>query len=448
MQAVVFHGVGDIRLEDVPEPQLQGELDAVVRITASAICGTDLHLVRGTAGTMRAGTILGHEGVGLIEQRGKGVRNLLEGDRVVICSTIACGSCVYCRAGYQSQCDEANPLGPRAGTAFFGGPENTGSFDGLQAEKARVPFAHVTCVKLPDEVSDEQAILPTGYFGAKLAEVTAGDVVLVFGCGPVGQFAIRSAFLLGAGRVIAVDNVVSRLAQAKALGAEVINFDQEDPVTAILELTHGIGADRAIDAVGVDANCPRSAQARIQGGRATSENWRPGNAPAQALEWAVQGLAKAGTLGVIGVYPPSAHDFPIGEAMNKNLTLKMGNCNHRRYVPELIEMVQTHRIDPKSVLTQHEPFSSAIAAYEAFDRREPGWTKVELRPTQSLPSMAVAGREEGVFNSGAPLHGASEPGEREESVADELSQVAGQLGNKVKRVVKKHVLHNDDNQKH
>lgn len=409
MQAVVFHGVGDIRLDDVPEPQLQDDLDALVRITTSAICGTDLHFVRGTVPGMKSGTILGHEGVGLIEQAGRGIRNLREGDRVVICSTIGCGSCVYCRAGYYSQCDEANPGGSSAGTAFFGGPQASGAFDGLQAEVARVPFANITCVKLPDQVTNDQAILlsdifPTGYFGAKLAEVKPGDVVVVFGCGPVGLFAIKSCFLLGAGRVFAVDDIPTRLMQAQVLGAETINFDQEDPVRAVLDLTHGVGADRAIDAVGVDANCRHRASSKgaseaARGGTPRSDNWHPGDAPSQALFWAVKCLAKAGSLGIIGVYPPSVTEFPIGEAMNKNLTLNMGNCNHRRYVPELIEMVRTNRVNPAAVITQHEPLHSAIEAYEAFDRRMPGWIKVELRPTQESPSVATREREEALYAS-------------------------------------------------
>src|SRR5690606_31494492 len=234
MKAVVFHDIGDIRLDDVPEPKIQQDNDAVVRITASAICGTELHMIRGTLPGMQPGTVLGHEGVGVIEELGPNVRNLRVGDRVVIPSTIACGACSYCRDGYYAQCDTANPNGPQAGTAFFGGPQMTGPFNGLQAEYARVPYANVGLIKLPDEVSDEQAILisdifPTGYFGAELAEIKNGDTVAVFGCGPVGQFAIASAKLKGAGRVLAVDSIVSRLEMARDQGAEVINFDEEDP---------------------------------------------------------------------------------------------------------------------------------------------------------------------------------------------------------------------------
>lgn len=409
MKAIVFHGVGDIRLDDVAEPKIREETDAIVRLTASAICGTDLHMIRGTMSGMKPGTILGHEGVGIVEKVGQNVRNLRPGDRVVIPSTIACGYCSYCRAGYFSQCDHANPNGPLAGTAFFGGPAESGPFDGLQAEKARVPFANVGPVKLPDEVTDDQAILlsdifPTGYFGAVMAEVKRGDTVAVFGCGPVGMFAIRSAFHLGAGRVIAIDSIPTRLEAAQRLGAEAVDFDSENPVEAIRDLTGGIGVDRAIDAVGVDANCPhhgpgakaakkeRKHFERELGEIAKEthphgENWHPGDAPSQALSWAVESLAKAGSLGIIGVYPKLSRTFPIGEAMNKNLTIKMGNCNHRRYIPMLLELVRSGTIDPSTVLSQHGAMGSAIEAYEAFDRREPGWFKVKLEPT-AMPRAA------------------------------------------------------------
>src|SRR5438067_416593 len=216
MKAVVFHGLGDIRVDDVPEPTIEAPTDAVIRITTSAICGTDLHFVRGSFSGMEPGTILGHEGVGIVEQIGDHVRNFAPGDRVVVCSTIACGSCSYCRSGYFAQCDNANPHGKRAGTAFFGGPGPTGPWNGLQAEKARIPYAHTTLVKLPDAVTDDQAILtsdifPTGWFGAEMAEIEDGHTVAVFGCGPVGQFAIASARLMGAGRILAVDHHPDRL---------------------------------------------------------------------------------------------------------------------------------------------------------------------------------------------------------------------------------------------
>jgi threonine dehydrogenase-like Zn-dependent dehydrogenase len=404
MKAVVFHGIGDIRLDDVEEPAIEKPTDAIVRLSASAICGTDLHMIRGTMPGMRPGTILGHEGVGYVEALGDDVRNFKVGDRVVVCSTIACGNCVYCRAGYYAQCNDANPNGAQAGTAFFGGPAMSGPFNGMQAEKVRVPFAHVGMVRVPEGVTDEQAILvsdifPTGYMGAELAEIKPGDTVAVFGCGPVGLFAIVSAKLLGAGRVFAIDCHEDRLDLARTQGAEVINFDQESPVETLMRLTNGIGVDRAIDAVGVDsmhahhgpahkaakaehAEFKREVKEAAPKTNPDGDNWVPGDAPAQALLWAVEGLAKAGTLSIIGVYPQQMKTFPIGMAMNKNLTLKMGNCNHRKYIPKLLELVRTGVVDPTTILSHVEPMGSAIDAYRNFDLRKPGWVKVELEPAQ------------------------------------------------------------------
>ncbi len=251
MKAVVFHGLGDIRLDNVKEPKIKNDGDAIVRLTASAICGTDLHMVRGTMPGMKAGTILGHEGIGIVEEVGKEVTSFKPGDRVVIPSTINCGHCSYCNAGYTSQCDNANPNGPQAGTAFFGGPATTGPLDGLQAEFARVPLANASLVKLPEEIMDNQAILlsdifPTGYFGADMAEIKPGDTVAVFGCGPVGLFTMASAKLMGAGRVFAVDHLPDRLAKAKELGAEPVNFDEVSPTLFFKEKTQGIGVLRRL----------------------------------------------------------------------------------------------------------------------------------------------------------------------------------------------------------
>jgi threonine dehydrogenase-like Zn-dependent dehydrogenase len=379
MKAVVFHGVGDIRLDDVPEPTLQAPTDAIVRITASAICGTDLHFIRGSAPDMQSGTILGHEGIGIIEALGPDVRNLDVGDRVLIPSTIACGNCTYCRAGYYSQCDEANPNGKKAGTSFFGGPKATGPFNGLQAEKARIPFAHVGLIKLPQAITDDQAIamsdiFPTAWFGAEMAEIKDGDTVAVFGCGPVGLFAIISARLMGAGRVFAIDGLNDRLTRARHLGAECINFEEEDPVAALARLTDDIGVDSAIDAVGIDANHGHGGHPH---GR---EQWQPGDAPSQALKWAVEGLAKAGILSIIGVYPMGFDSFPIGAAMNKNIRVNTGNCHHRKYIPKLIELTLAGKVDPAKVLTQCEPLTDAISAFAAFDLHESGWIKVKLEP--------------------------------------------------------------------
>jgi threonine dehydrogenase-like Zn-dependent dehydrogenase len=310
----------------------------------------------------------------------------------LIPSTIACGTCSYCRAGYYAQCDNANPNGP--GTAFFGGPEDAGGFDGLQAEMARIPYANVGMVKLPDEVTDDQAILisdifPTGYQAADIAEIREGDVVCVFGCGPVGQFAIWSAKHLGAGRVIAVDSVPDRLDAARRQGAEVVNFEDEDPVELIKEMTRGTGVDRVIDAVGVDAIRPPEADderfeeaiEQLVPERAEGPHWQPGSGPTQALEWAVEVVAKAGTICLIGVYPPSVKSFPIGESMMKNLTLTMGNCNHRKYIPHLVELTRAGVVDPSVLITQIADTHGVIEAYEQFDQRRPGWLKVALDPT-------------------------------------------------------------------
>lgn len=399
MRAVVFRSVGDIGVENVPEPRIEQPTDAIVRITTTAICGTDLHMVRGTLPGMKPGTVLGHEAVGVVEEVGRDVRNLRPGDRVVVPSTIGCGSCSYCRSGYYAQCDNANPHGPAAGTAFFGGPESTGPFDGLQAEYARIPFAATGLVRLPEGMGEEDAILlsdifPTSWFGAELAEIGEGNTVAVFGAGIVGQLAMASARLHGCGRLFAVDNKRTRLDQAVLQGAEPVDFGSEDPVEALKRLTGGIGVDRVIDCVGVDAERPLSGPAAPgadEAGRQEAERaalgpdvrtegvrFVAGNAPSQALDWAVRAAAKAGTVAVIGVYPPSAHSFPIGEAMNKNLTLNMGNCNHRRYLPKLIDIVASGQMRLAPNLSHHLRFGDVLQAYEAFDQRDEGWVKVAL----------------------------------------------------------------------
>lgn len=411
MKALVWHGVGDIRLDEVDDPTIQNPNDAIVEITTSAICGTDLHFVRGTMSGMSEGRILGHEAVGIVRETGPGVRNLVEGQRVVIPSTVGCGSCSYCRSGYYSQCDVANPNGKTAGTTFFGGPDAAGGLDGLQAQYARVPFANVGLVGIPDSVTDEQAIMtsdifPTAWFGAKLAEISDGNVVAVFGAGPVGLFSIVSAFRQGAGRVIVVDGHPSRLAEARRLGAETVDFNAEDPVEVLLDMTGGAGPDRVIDAVGIDAETPTagpatpSADDRDEFADEVAENapetnqqgdlWKPGDGPTQAARWYVEAIAKAGTIGMIGVYPPTAQHFPIGAAMNKNLVLKMGNAEHRRYIPHLLDLIASGVVDPSRVLTHETGVSTgAVEAYEHFDRREAGWIKTILDPASSSDSIVA-----------------------------------------------------------
>ena len=398
MKAVIWHGIGDIRLEDVPEPKIQSSTDAIVKITTSAICGTDLHLIRGTMPGMKQGTIIGHEAVGEVVEVGTGVRNFSPGDRVVVPSTISCGSCSYCRAGYQAQCDNANPGGRLAGTAFFGGPEAAGAFDGLQAEYARIPYANTSLVPVPPGVTDAQAsmvsdIFPTAWFGAKLAEIRTGDTVAVFGAGPVGQLAILSAYLQGAGRVIAVDHNTDRLAVAQTQHAEIVNFDTESPVEAVRSLTGGIGVDRVIDAVGVDAERPdtgvpaeQAKQFHAERQQAAPETnvqddqWVPGDAPSQVSRWAADAVAKAGSIAIIGVYPQTIGSYPIGVVMNKNLTVKAGNCHHRHYMPHLLRLIANGTVDPALLLTETEPMTDVMAAYRQFDQRDPGWVKVALNP--------------------------------------------------------------------
>ncbi|NUS14685.1 MAG: alcohol dehydrogenase catalytic domain-containing protein [Streptomyces sp.] len=400
MKAVVWHAIGDIRLDDVPEPGIQDPYDAVVRVTASAICGTDLHFVRGTMPGMAEGRILGHEAVGVVEETGPGVRNLRPGDRVVVPSTVGCGSCAYCRAGHYAQCDRANPGGPLAGTVFFGGPEAAGGLDGLQAEYARVPYAHAGLVPLPDTVDDAQAVLlsdiyPTAWFGVELAGVGTGDTVAILGGGPVGQAAVACARLRGAGRIILVDGVADRLDLAARQHAEVVDFNAEDPVEAVRDLTGGTGADRVVDAVGVDAQRPvrgpaaeqvderaaqdeREREQAAPGVHPDGDTWVPGDAPSQAARWAVRAAAKAGTVGTVGVYPPQFGGYPFGEAFMKNLTLRSGNCDHRAYLPHLVSLVATGALDPTPLATRWPDVEDVIEAYGSFDRREQGWTKVAL----------------------------------------------------------------------
>ncbi len=403
MKAVVFHGIGNISVDDVPEPTIQDPKDAIIRVTASAICGTDLHMVRGTEAQMEPGTILGHEAVGVVEQIGADVKNIKVGDRVVVTSSITCGYCENCKEERYDLCLNANPNGPRGVSAFFGGPKPSGPFNGLQAEKARIPFADNVLVKLFDSITDDQAILlsdifPTAYYGADLAQIKSGNTVAVFGCGPVGLFAILSAQLMGAGRIFAVDAIPSRLELAAKLGAEAINYDKDDPVSTIKNLTGKIGVDRVIDAVGVDANRPhggiiQQAKALLQAKTTSQEkqqvepetnpqgdNFHPGDAPSQALQWEAEVVAKGGTIALIGVYPDTVEVFPIGIVMNKNVTLTMGHCPHRKYIPTLMSLVSTGMVNPTQILTQRATLTSALDAYKAFDEREDGWVKVELVP--------------------------------------------------------------------
>jgi threonine dehydrogenase-like Zn-dependent dehydrogenase len=389
MKALVYDGPGKIEFREHPTPKLQADTDIVMRISRSTICGTDAHIIKGGVPTVKPGTVLGHEATGVVTEVGSAVQNVAPGDRILAVCVSACGYCRFCTSRLYGQC-------------LHGGWALGNTIDGVQAEYARIPYAHTNMVPIPPGVSDEQAlmvsdILPTAWFGARLAEVGSGDVVLVLGAGPVGQLAVLSARMQGAGRVLIVDGNADRLETARLQNAETIDFNAEDPVKIVAELTGGIGPDRVIDAVGVDAQHAHAGPAGRKAAKQEVENrqeqkalapeinpqgedWHPGDAPSQALRWAVECLAKAGTLSIIGVYPQTAKSFPIGEAMNKNLTIKMGNCNHRKYIPMLVDMVRSGEVEPAEILTQHEPLGSAIDAYKAFDERRPGWLKVKLEP--------------------------------------------------------------------
>jgi len=402
MKALIFKGPGSIALETVDDPHIQNETDVIVQLTTSAICGTDLHIIRGTIPGVLPGTILGHEGVGIIESLGSRVQNFAIGDRVIIPSTVGCGVCDYCKQEIYAQCDVSNSKGADAGTVFFGGPVTADSLAGMQAEKVRVPYADANLIKIPDGVTDQQAILlsdilPTAYMAVELADISEHDSVAVFGCGPVGQLVIACLKQRGVEKIFAIDAVPSRLHMAQKQGAQIINFDIQDPVKTLKNMTDDKGPTKIIDAVGIDAEQPKesfigffknfnkrrmfkkevSAVAPIT--NIFGKNWIPGNGPSQVLQWAVEAVAKAGTISIIGVYTELLNTFPIGKAMGKNLTLRMGNCNHHKYIPYLLKLVQEGAFDLVPFITQTISLSTIVDAYKHFDRRDEGWLKVVIR---------------------------------------------------------------------
>jgi threonine dehydrogenase-like Zn-dependent dehydrogenase len=397
MKALVFKGVGTIALEEVKDPKIKEPTDAIIALTRSAICGTDLHMIRGTLPGMKKNTILGHEGVGVVEKVGKLVKDFRVGDRVIIGSTIACGHCEYCNREFYSQCDKANPNGPHAGAAFYGGPKLSGPFDGMQAEKVRVPFADISLIAIPDDVTDEQVILlsdilPTSYMAVEMADVKPSDTVAVFGCGIVGQLAIFCLKQMGVHKIIAIDRIQSRLERAKKQGISSINFDEKDPVEELKKMTQGKGPEKIIDAVGIDAEQPESADKNSSLHKEFKKelkkiapkvnphdgNWVPGSGPSQVLQWAVPAVAKNGIISIIGVYSDLLKTFPIGEAMGKNLTVRMGDCNHRRYIPKLLKWVQDKTFDSRDFISHTLPLSDIVRAYKHFDKRDDGWLKAML----------------------------------------------------------------------
>lgn len=400
MKASVYHGPMDVRIDDKPRPILQHAEDIVLRVTSTAICGSDLHLYHGTVPGMQPGQTLGHEFMGVIEEAGPQVTEVRVGDKVVVPFNIACGQCHWCQNNYWSQCDRANPKADMGGT--FGYSQLTGGYDGGQADYVRVPFANtLTSQKVPDSiVSDEQVlflsdILPTGYFASDMANVQPGDDVVVFGAGPVGYFAVLSSFLRGAARVFSVDHWPIRLSKTKDLGAEIINFDTEDPIQYIKKETQGKGAI-CIDAVGYEAVGHMEGNVCIKDGEnlkihGTDTNnkghdhskvnlpaYQPAN-PMQVITWMSQIAKKYTTISIPGVYGTAYDQFPLGPLFNRNISIHMGQCPVKKYSDKLFHLIETKRIDPTKIISHMMRLDEAPKGYENFDKKE-DVIKVVLKP--------------------------------------------------------------------
>jgi threonine dehydrogenase-like Zn-dependent dehydrogenase len=389
MRANTWHGKKDVRVVTVPDPQILNDQDAIVRVTSTAICGSDLHLYNGFVPTMESGDILGHEFMGEVVETGRGVRNLKKGDRVVVPFPIACGGCFSCEHGLFSCCENTNPnahlaekMWGHSPSGIFGYSHLTGGYAGGQAEYARVPFADVGPLKVPDHLSDDQVlflsdIFPTGYMGAEMCDIKPGDTIAVWGCGPVGQFAMKSAFLLGAERVIAIDRVPERLEMARQkVGAETLNYEEVDIYEALREMTGGVGPDSCIDAVGLEAHAPslqyvydRAKQAMML------ETDRP-----IALRQAIMTCRNGGNISVIGVYGGFIDKFPMGSVMNRSLTIKTGQCHVHRYLKPLLERIVKGEIDPSFVISHHMPLSQAPEGFAIFNNKQDECTKIVLKP--------------------------------------------------------------------
>jgi threonine dehydrogenase-like Zn-dependent dehydrogenase len=387
MKAVCWYGKKDVRVENVPEPKLITKRDAIIKTTLTAICGSDLHLYHGVIPTMKEGDILGHEFMGEVVEVGTEVPNLKKGDRVVVPFCIACGNCFFCRNQMTSLCDNSNPNAAMAdklygssGAGLFGYSHLYGGYAGGQAQYVRVPFADVGPMKVPESLSDEQAlfltdIFPTGYMAAENCNIRQGDIVAVWGCGPVGQFAIRSAFLLGAERVIAIDNVEPRLALAKKGGAEVLNYDDGDIDERLRTMTAGRGPDSCIDAVGLEAHGTSIDAIYDYAKMAVKlETDRT-----HALRQAIYACRKGGTVSVPGVYGGFVDKFPLGIAFSKGLTFKMGQTNVHRYLKPLMERVEKGEIDPSFVITHRLGLDDGADGYSTFDAQD-GCIKVVMKP--------------------------------------------------------------------
>jgi threonine dehydrogenase-like Zn-dependent dehydrogenase len=389
MKAVCWHGANDVRVDTVPDPKILNPRDAIVKITSTAICGSDLHLFNGYIPTMEKGDILGHEFMGEVVELGSAVKNVKVGDRVVVPFTIACGNCYFCTSDLWSLCDNSNPNGwlaekimGHSPAGLFGYSHIFGGYAGGQAEYARVPFADVGLFKVPDGLTDEQVlfltdIFPTGYMAAENCNIKPGDIVAIWGCGPVGQFAIRSAFMLGAERVIAIDRIPERLQMASDYGkAEVLNYEEVDAGEVLKEMTGGRGPDAVIDAVGLEAhgNDLMGLYDRVKQ-ELRLESDRP-----TALRNAIVACGKGGHVSVAGAYGGFLDKFPMGAAMNKALTFKMGQTHVHRYLRPLLEHIQNGDIDPSFIITHRLPLEQAPHGYEIFKHKKDNCIKVVLKP--------------------------------------------------------------------
>ncbi|MFY7802866.1 MAG: zinc-dependent alcohol dehydrogenase [Limnoraphis robusta] len=388
MKAVCWHGTHDVRVDTVPDPSILNPSDAIIKITSTAICGSDLHLYNGYIPTMKSGDILGHEFMGEVVEVGPNVKKLKIGDRVVVPFTISCGSCFFCKRDLWSLCDNTNPnswmvekMYGHSPSGLFGYSHLLGGYAGGQAEYARVPFADVGPMKVPDGLSDEQVlfltdIFPTGYMAAENCDIEPGDTVAVWGCGPVGQFSIRSALMLGAERVIAIDCVPERLQLAQEGGAEIINFEEVDAGEALKEMTGGRGPDRCIEAVGLEAHGVDAMGLVDKVKQAVRlETGRP-----HALRQAIVACRKGGTVSIPGVYGGFVDSMPMGAVVNKALTLKSGQTHVHRYLHPLMERIQNGEIDPSFIITHRLNLEDASHGYKIFKDKKDNCIKVVLKP--------------------------------------------------------------------
>ncbi|HEU4604211.1 MAG TPA: zinc-dependent alcohol dehydrogenase [Steroidobacteraceae bacterium] len=388
MKAVCWQGIGKVGIENVPDPHILNPRDAIVKVTSTAICGSDLHLYDGYIPTVYRGDILGHEFMGEVVEVGSGVTNLEVGDRVVVPFPIACGNCYFCEREMFSLCENSNPnaavaekLWGHSPCGIFGYSHLLGGYAGGQAEYVRVPFADVGPIKVPDSLSDEQVlflsdILPTGYMAAENCDIEPGDTIAVWGCGPVGLFAIQSARLLHAGRVIAIDRIPERLRKAEQAGAETLNYEEVDVLEALKDMTGGRGPDACIDAVGMEAHVHGLEQAYDRFKQAMRmETGRPG-----VLRQAITACRNGGNVSVAGVYGGFLDKIPMGAIVNRALTIKSGQTHVQHYMRPLLERIDSGEIDPSFIITHRLRLDEAPMAYEVFRNKEDECIKVVMRP--------------------------------------------------------------------